>query len=119
MAISVVANELYVLGERQHIVKIFSPNGSVRGELRWDGVRFPTAFAYDPEQRRFLVANPEWGVVEIFNAEGHSLGVFGQRGEGLDQMERIDSLHIDPQGLVYVVDSHHGKVLVFGAVRGR
>jgi hypothetical protein len=82
-------------------VEIFSPNGLARGELRWDGVRFPTAFAYDPGQRRFLVANPEWGVVEIFNAEGHSLGVFGQRGEAVDQMERLDALHVDPQGLVY------------------
>jgi DNA-binding beta-propeller fold protein YncE len=119
LAISVVANEIYVLGERRHIVEIFSPNGSVRGELRWDGVKFPTAFAYDPGQRRFLVANPEWGVVEILNAEGHSLGVFGQRGEGVDQMERTDALHIDPHGLVYVVDSHHGKVLVFADARDR
>jgi hypothetical protein len=29
-------------------------------------------------------------------------------------MERIDSLYIDPQGLVYVVDSRLGKVIVFG-----
>jgi len=28
-------------------------------------------------------------------------------------MQRVDSLHVDPQGLLYLVDSHHGKVLVF------
>ena len=95
------------------IVTGVGPDGRSRGELRWDGISFPTAFAYAAEQRRFLVANPEWTVVEIFNKEGKSLGVFGQRGEGVDQMERIDALHIDAQGRVYVVDSHHAKVLVF------
>jgi hypothetical protein len=29
-------------------------------------------------------------------------------------MQRVDALHVDPQGLLYLVDSHHGKVLVFG-----
>jgi hypothetical protein len=28
-------------------------------------------------------------------------------------MQRIDALHVDPQGLIYLVDSRRGKVLVF------
>jgi DNA-binding beta-propeller fold protein YncE len=112
-SISVIANQIYVLDERQHRVEMFSPNGRPRGELRWDDVPLPSAFAYDPVRRRFLVANPRWAVVEVFDEERQSLGIFGQLGAGVDQMERIDSLHVDPEGLVYVVDSHHGKVLVF------
>ncbi|MDP2999201.1 MAG: hypothetical protein Q8N47_17065, partial [Bryobacterales bacterium] len=112
-AISVVNNQIYVLGNRQHRVGIFSPGGNQRGEIRWDGIQFPSAFTHDAERRRFLVANSRWMIVEIFNDEGRNLGTFGQLGEGVDQMERVDSLHVDPQGLYYVVDSHHGKVLVF------
>jgi sugar lactone lactonase YvrE len=112
-AISVFNNQIYVLGNRQHRVGIFSPSGIQRGEFRWDGVQFPSAFTYDAGHRRFMVANPRWMTVELFNEEGQNLGAFGQQGERVDQMQRVDSLHVDPQGLLYVVDSHHGKVLVF------
>jgi hypothetical protein len=112
-AISVIDNQIYVMGNRQHRVGIFSPGGKQRGELHWDGVRFPSAFTFDASLRRFLVADPRWMIVEIFNEEGRSVGAFGQLGEGVDQMQRVDSLHVDPQGLLYLVDSHHGKVLVF------
>jgi DNA-binding beta-propeller fold protein YncE len=114
-AISVVSNQIYVLSNRQHRVAIFSASGRQRGELRWEGIRYPSAFTYDAGQRRFLVANPKWTVVEIFNEDGRSLGAFGQQGDGVDQMERVDSVHVDPRGLIYLVDSHHGKVLVFSA----
>jgi sugar lactone lactonase YvrE len=114
-AISVVNNQVCVLGDRQHKVGVFSPAGKQRGELRWDGVQFPSAFAFDPERRHFLVANPRWMIVEMFEEGGRSLGSFGHAGEAADQMLRVDALHVDPQGLFYLVDSHHGKVLVFAA----
>ena len=112
-AISVINNQIYVLGNRQHKVGIFSPAGTQRGEFHWDGIQFPSGFTYDTARRRFLVANPRYMIVEIFNQEGQNLGAFGQLGEGVDQMQRVDSLYVDPQGLLYLVDSHHGKVLVF------
>jgi DNA-binding beta-propeller fold protein YncE len=112
-AISVIDNQVYVLGNRQHKVGVFSPSGKSRGEFRWDGIKFPSAFTYDAARRWFLVANPRLMIVAIFNQEGQNLGAFGQLGEGVDQMQRIDSLYVDPQGLLYLVDSHHGKVLVF------
>lgn len=112
-AISIFANQIYVLGGRQHRVGIFSPTGKPRGESRWDGIQSPSAFTYDAGRRRFLVANPRWTIVESFNPEGLNSGAFGQFGEGVDQVQRIESLYVDPQGLIYLVDSHHGKVLVF------
>jgi len=118
-AISVIDNQIYVLGNRQHRVGIFSPGGKQRSEVRWDGIQFPTAFAYDAGRRRFLVANPRWMIVEVFNEQGKNVGAFGQQGEGVDQMRRVDALHVDARGLLYLVDSHHGKVLVFGdSLRG-
>ncbi|HEV2445653.1 MAG TPA: hypothetical protein VGS58_07015 [Candidatus Sulfopaludibacter sp.] len=111
--ISVVHNQICVLGSQQHRAAMFSPGGWHRGELRWEGVHFPSAFTYDAARRRFLVATPRWTIVQIFDEEGQNLGVFGQQGEAVDQTERIDFVHVDREGRVYVVDSRHGKVLVF------
>jgi sugar lactone lactonase YvrE len=113
-ALSVINNQLYVLGNRLHRVQILSPAGHPRGELQWEGVGIPTAFTYDPLQRQFLVGNPRFMTVQTFNEEGVNLASFGQFGDRVDQMERIDSLYVDAQGLVYVVDSRQGKVIVFG-----
>jgi DNA-binding beta-propeller fold protein YncE len=118
-AISVINNQLYVLAGRMHRVLVLSPAGIVRGELRWDGIIIPTAFAYNPLQRRFVAANPRSTTVQVFNEEGQNLGSFGQYGEGVDQMQHEDSLYIDLSGLVYVVDSHQGKVLVFAESRSQ
>ena len=116
-AIAVIHNQIYVLGGQQHRVGIFSPGGRQRGELKWDGVPFPTAFAYDAGHSRFVVVNPRWMILQVFEEEGANIGAFGQRGDGVDQMQRVDALHVDDRGLVYVVDSRHGKVLVFGDAR--
>lgn len=115
--LAVIDNQIYVLGNRQHRVGIFSPGGKQRGESHWDGIQFPSAFTYDSVRRWFLVANPRWTIIEVFNEDGRNLGVFGQHGDGVDQMQRVDSLHVDSQGLLYLVDSHHGKVLVFADSR--
>ena len=115
--VSVIDNQVYVLCRRQHKVGVFSPAGRLRGEIHWDGVLFPTAFAYDPVHRWFLVADPQWMIVRGFDPDGRNLFAFGQMGEGIDQMQRVDSLYVDPQGLVYLVDSRSRKVLVFGDSR--
>ena len=112
-AISVVDNQIYVLGKRQHRVGIFSPGGRPRGEVRWEGIAIPTAFAFDPVRRRFFAANPRFTIVELRDEAGRALGNFGQLGDGVDQMHRVDALYVDTDGLIYVVDSLHGKVLVF------
>ena len=118
-AIWVINNQLYVLGSRRHHVRILSPAGRPRGELQWEGVNIPTAFAYDAVQHQFLVGNPRLMAVQAFNEEGVNLASFGQFGQKVDEMERIDWLYVDPQGLVYVVDSTQGKVIVFGPSQQR
>jgi len=112
-AISVVNNQVYVLGARQHRVEIFSPAGVRRGELRWEDIPLPLAFTFDDSHHRFLVANPRRMVVEVFGADQRGIGAFGQLGSRVDQQERIECVYVDRRGLVYLVDSHHGKVVVF------
>jgi len=116
-SISLFGTELYVLGS-SHRAGIFSAIGQPRGEVLWDGVSFPMAFTYDSRHRWFLVANPQWMTVEIFSEAGQGLGAFGQAGDGVDQFRRIDSLYVDPRGLVYAIDSRRGKVLVFAEPAG-
>lgn len=116
-SIAVVDNQVYVLGGDQHRVEIFSPDGRLRGEQRWESIHAPSAFAWDAGRRRFLVANPRLMVIEIFNEEGQELGAFGQKGEGVDQVQRIDSIYVGLDGFVYVVDSRHEKVLVYSESR--
>lgn len=116
-SIQVINNQLYVLGERHHRVEIFSPAGQRRGDLQWDGIPFPLAFAYEASSKRFMVANPRLMIVEIFGEDGKSTGAFGQMGERVDQQIRIDAMHIDSMGRVYIVDAHHGKVLLFHALK--
>ena len=113
MALSVVENQIYVLGDHDHKVYIFSPGGKLRGEIKWDGIQYPAAFAWDRTHERFAVANPRWMVVTLFNHEGTDLGSFCRAGDAADQVRRIDSLFVDPSGVIYVVASHDGKVLVF------
>jgi hypothetical protein len=86
-AISVADNQIYVLGNRQHEVLVFSPAGLPRGERRWEDIPLPSAIAYDGRNRRFLVADPRWAVVQVFDEASRNVGVFGQLGEGVDQVE--------------------------------
>ena len=116
VALAVAHNQIYVLGAQHRRVGIFSPGGKLRGELRWDGVAAPAAFAYQAGAGQFAVANPRHMLVQIFDEQGAGLGAFGGSGEAVDQMLRIDALHIDARGRVYIVDSRRGKVLVFGEV---
>ena len=112
-AISVINNQLYVMAGRQHRVHILSPGGKWLGELGWDGIPVPTAFFFDHARRRFLVANPRTSTVQVFDEAGQNLGAFGQYGDGADQMRHVDSLFVDGHGLVYAIDSHEAKVVVF------
>jgi sugar lactone lactonase YvrE len=113
-SLAIVQNQVYALGTQRFRAAAFSPAGKLRGEIQWEGIAFPSAFAFDPARRQFLVANPRWMVVQVFNEEGRNLEAFGHLGDGVDQMRGVDCLYIGRDELVYIVDSKYGKVLVFG-----
>jgi DNA-binding beta-propeller fold protein YncE len=116
-AISVIDNQLYILTDKHHKVYELNAGGRLMGEFRWDDVAVPTAFIFDHRKRRFVVANPRSNTVQVFNDAGQNLSAFGQYGDRADQMKHVDSLYVDRVGLVYLVDSHEGKVLVFAESR--
>jgi sugar lactone lactonase YvrE len=113
-SLAVIQNQIYALGSQRFRAAAFSPAGKPRGEIHWDGIAFPTAFAFDPDAHQFLVANPRWMAVHVFSEDGRNVAVFGHLGDDADQMRGVDYLYIDRNRLIYIVDSKHGKVLVFG-----
>lgn len=114
VAISVVGDDVYVLDTGLRRVRIFTAIGRLRGDLKIEGVPFPSAFAYDPGRLWHFVGNPSFGVVQAFDREGRNTSDLGSIGDAVNQVRKIDALYIDSQQRVYVIDSHNGKVLVFG-----
>jgi hypothetical protein len=47
-AIAVVAKQVWVMGNQQHRVRIFRLSNRLRGEWRWEEIRSPSAFTYNP-----------------------------------------------------------------------
>ncbi|MDE3197013.1 MAG: hypothetical protein KGN84_11750, partial [Acidobacteriota bacterium] len=117
-SIVVAHNQVQVLGSFLHIAGEFSPSGTYRGHVDWDGVRRPGAFTYDPVKKRYFVTDLSLMIVKVFGEDGNLIAAFGQRGEQVDQMERVDSIYVDREGAVYLTDSLHGKVLVFAERTG-
>jgi DNA-binding beta-propeller fold protein YncE len=112
-SMAVVHNQICVLGRQKHKVGVFSPAGRRRDDLSWSDVRYPAALGFDAARGRFLIVNPRWMIVQIFDEAGRGLGSFGQSGPAVDQMERVDFVYADHAHRVYLIDTNNGKVLVF------
>ena len=111
--IAVVGEDVWVLDTGLHRVQIFTASGRLRRSLAIEGVAYPSGLAYDVPRHRYFVGNPSLGTIQAFDEQGRNIGVFGGRGDAVDQVRKIDALYVDPQGRVYVVDFHNGKVVVF------
>jgi DNA-binding beta-propeller fold protein YncE len=55
----------------------------------------------------------QWGVVQVFDNEGHLLYYFGGRGTELGQFQLPAGLQIDGHDRIYVVDAFNRRVQVF------
>jgi DNA-binding beta-propeller fold protein YncE len=104
---------IYVFDPRRSQVQVYSPKGTLQKSLKWDAVRWPSAFAIDAESGYFYVASKADQFVRVFDANGTPVSMFGQGGPAPDQWRSIGSLHVDAGRRVYVVDSDGGKVLLF------
>jgi DNA-binding beta-propeller fold protein YncE len=114
LAIAVIGSEIHVLDRISHKIRVFSAGGVLRREWEWPEVRLPSAFAWDRRRELYFVVNPRWMAIQIFDRDGHNVGSFGNYGDSVQQMKAVQSLYVDADGHVVAVDSHSGKVLVFG-----
>ncbi|HVZ15705.1 MAG TPA: hypothetical protein VG897_01205, partial [Terriglobales bacterium] len=113
-AISAVGEDVYVLDTGLRRVHIFTASGRLRGHLKFEGVPFPSAFAFDAGRKLSFVGNPGLGVIQGFDQKENNVATFGSLGDAADQIRKIDSLYVDSASRVYVVDSHNAKILIFG-----
>lgn len=64
---------------------------------------------------RLYVGQPTTGTILIFDAEGAPVGVIGKKGRGPGELNSPAGIDVDSAGNVYVADSDHAKVVVYGA----
>jgi len=113
LALDPPAKRILVLDAARRRVQAFSWNGNWQQSLSWSQVREPSAFVFDPEQRRYFLGDPRYETVQVFDEEGFSVGFFGQQGSGLEELRTPTALYVDFRQRIYVVDSLNGKVVVF------
>jgi DNA-binding beta-propeller fold protein YncE len=59
------------------------------------------------------VTDAEFSNVQVFDAEGRTLAVFGTRGTEPGQFSLITGICIDKQNHIFVADQWHARVQVF------
>lgn len=76
------------------------------------GMFRPKGVAVDSENHLYVV-DGLFGVVQVFDREGHLLYYFGKRGLGLGEFQLPSGVFIDRYDRVFVVDSYNRRVQVF------
>lgn len=115
--LSVIHNQVNVLGSFRHMVEAFSPAGKLRGETKWDDIRVPGPFVCGEQLPGCAVVDAGHMVVKVYDESGFAVTSFGQRGVAVDQVQRVDAIHVDAKGRVYLTDTLNGKVVVFARER--
>jgi len=72
----------------------------------------PKGLGLDSEGHLYIV-DGLWGVVQVFDREGHLLYFFGGKGAGLGEFQLPAGLFVDHNDRVFVVDSYNRRVQVF------
>jgi sugar lactone lactonase YvrE len=72
----------------------------------------PKGIGMDSEGHLYVV-DGLWGVVQVFDREGHLLYYFGSRGTRSGQFQLPAGLFIDRDDRIFVVDSYNRRVQVF------
>jgi len=74
----------------------------------------PTGIAVDP-MGNIYVADAKLDCVHRFDAQGHFVMRFGQRGTGDGEFQRCRSVHLDEAGCLWVVDARNHRIQKFDA----
>ena len=104
-------------------VQIFEPDGSFRrkwgGPLglgipgRWLGWFSVAAGVAVGPAGRVYVADFHNDRIQVFSQAGTLLGVVGDAGDALGQLERPTDVAVAENGLIYVADFSHDRIAVF------
>jgi DNA-binding beta-propeller fold protein YncE len=97
-------------------VGAFTPDGEL---INWFGQlgQFPNPVdvAYDAGRHRVIIVDNKLHNVFVFSEAGDSLFALGKRGEEEGEFNFPQSVAVDPDGNMYVVDAFNFRVEIFGA----
>lgn len=107
---------IYVSDTHAHDIKVFDDAGALLEVMaqRGDGeneLNFPTHLAFGGD--RLYVADTMNARVQIFDADGQSVGSLGKRGLYLGNLTRPKGVTVDGSDNVYVIESYYDNLLVF------
>jgi len=114
------AMNVYVADAGNGLVQVFDPQGTFlrafgRGEGGWlkkvGKLIAPAGVAVDATGACY-VTDVKLGVVK-FNHDGHFLASFGLKGKREGELDWPRGIHFDPEGSLWVVDSHNHRVQRF------
>ncbi len=111
-------NRLYVIDTHNHHIEVFAldtlkhedtigKRGKDEGEFN-----FPSNIAVDSEGHVYVVDTMN-GRVQIFDAEGRFIHMFGQFGDIPGMFARPKGIDVDSEGHIYVVDAAFNNVQIF------
>ncbi len=108
---------IYVVDVKAHDVKVFAPDGTLRGTFGGRGAgpgqfNYPTYVACDA-QGRVLVSDSLNARIQLLAPDGRVLGAWGTRGDAPGDFSQPKGIACDRRGRVFVVDSHFENVQVF------
>ena len=79
---------------------------------------YSSGFAWDPVNRRIVVADTGNNQIEFYSAGGTKLGFFGTFGSGNGQLNSPREVTIDGSGNIYVADAGNSRVEAFTSSGG-
>jgi DNA-binding beta-propeller fold protein YncE len=115
--------EVYVKGRLVAVVdamnfrvQLFDKEGVFKGQIGTTGdprgeIYRPKGISIDSENHIYLVEG-EWGLVQVFDQEGHLLYHFGN-GTGFGRFLLPTGLFIDRNDKIYLVDSYNQRIQIF------
>ena len=107
---------IYVSDTHAHDIKVFDDAGILLEIMaqRGDGeneLNFPTHLAFGGD--KLYVADTMNARVQIFDADGKSVGTLGKRGLYFGNLTRPKGVTVDGSDNVYVIESYYDNLLVF------
>jgi len=111
-------DQIFVANRNLHSVLCFSPQGSLLFVFGSYGkgpgqLNQPHDVAYDPKNRRIVVADTFNDRIQIFDLEGTFLTSFGCSGKGKGKFTQPSGVAVDHEGNIYIADSCNHRVQVF------
>lgn len=107
------AGKIYVSDSLLKRVLIFSPKGTLLGELGAGKFLRPCGLAIDQGSRRIFAVDTLAGLVKVFDPSGDFIFQFGGPGDKAGSLNHPTYLALDPTGDILIVDSLNSRVQRF------